>query len=352
MGFAQSPQLGATAKKLAFVEQQTVAPTPAPLPGAMLKAREQPLDVDLNDGSRLHLAPRSALTMQTVEPQETRLALSAGGVTCDVIKNENREFLVTAGPVSVRVVGTKFSVQRSQHSRGESISVTVERGVVEVTGPDGVQKRLAQGETWSVLVTRASAQNQGEQHTLPPHKPNRSPTDPRASPQEQKPHAKDSAPSPARTAHEPAESATRREPTAMAGATSPLVDAPVNSNSVEHEDFFARANAARRSGNPAEAARLYERFLTTTSNDARAGVAALELGRLKMDHLGDVKGAIPWLSRAAQLGAGGFGDDAWARLVLAHDDLGQLAACRKARAHYLSAHPRGVHLRRVKASCP
>lgn len=78
----------------------------------------------------------------------------------------------------------------------------------------------------------------------------------------------------------------------------------------------------------------------------------MELGRLKMDHLGDMKGAIPWLSTAASLGAGGLGDDALARLVVARARLGQTAACKKVRANYLKAYPNGVHVRQVEALCP
>src|SRR5690606_30912927 len=70
-------------------------------------------------------------------------------------------------------------------------------------------------------------------------------------------------------------------------------------------DLFAEARAARNAGDAARAAQLYQQFLNQHSKDPRAGVAALEVGRLRMDELGDVSGAIAPLSRAARSAGSG-----------------------------------------------
>jgi hypothetical protein len=58
------------------------------------------------------------------------------------------------------------------------------------------------------------------------------------------------------------------------------------------------------------------------------------------------------LNRAAALGAGGLGDDALARLVMAHDQLGHRGTCQSLKERYLSNYKKGVHRARVERSCP
>jgi hypothetical protein len=71
-----------------------------------------------------------------------------------------------------------------------------------------------------------------------------------------------------------------------------------------------------------------------------------------MDRLGDLPGAVQALKRAVQLAPGsGFREDAMARLVTAHQRLGQAAACERARGQYLAAYPSGVHAQKVARAC-
>jgi tetratricopeptide (TPR) repeat protein len=116
--------------------------------------------------------------------------------------------------------------------------------------------------------------------------------------------------------------------------------------------LFDRANGARRGGNVAEAVRGYETLLASFPNDGRAGLAAFELGRLRMDRLGDYASAVSALKRAVSLAPGaGFREDAMARLVQAYAALGSKSACQSARDAYLKAYPKGVHLGTVSRKC-
>lgn len=73
------------------------------------------------------------------------LVLARGIVDCDVEHKPDRApFLVAAGDVTVRVVGTRFSVARST----DAVRVDVARGKVHVIAP-GLERFVATGETWS-----------------------------------------------------------------------------------------------------------------------------------------------------------------------------------------------------------
>ena len=96
----------------------------------------------------------------------------------------------------------------------------------------------------------------------------------------------------------------------------------------------------------------YQTFLSTYPRDGRAGLAAFELGRLRMDRLGDPAGALKALERAMALAPGsGFREDALARIVNASSSLGQLSRCSSAREQYLREYPNGVHRLRVSKAC-
>ena len=275
--------------------------------GAALRTAGEKLAVDLEDGSKVTLAPRSRVAMQETHSEDVALRLEEGRVACQVEKDKARKFSVLAGDVTVRVIGTTFSVERIALGAEEKVAVDVTEGVVDVEGPDGVVKRLGAGESWSVRIVA-----EGE-HAL---------------------------------AAEPEEGEAGKSAGSEAAAR------PASSNKAPERDLFAEARAKRNLGDAAGAAQLYQSFLKQNPSDARSGVAALELGRLRMDQLGDPAGAIAPLTRAASGVGGGLGDDALARLVRAHAELGQRAACQNARARYLKSYPAGVHATRVRASCP
>src|SRR6187551_3334596 len=81
---------------------------------------------------------------------------------------------------------------------------------------------------------------------------------------------------------------------------------------------------------------------------ARVGIA----GRLRMDRLADLPGAIAALERAVAMKIGpSFREDALARLVSIYASQGNLAACRRARDRYSSSYPAGVHRAAVATRC-
>jgi hypothetical protein len=110
--------------------------------------------------------------------------------------------------------------------------------------------------------------------------------------------------------------------------------------------------AARLGGHPREAARAFNAIRTAHRKDGRAGLAALELGRLLLDELGDPEGALDALRDAIALTADKtLREDAEARHVQALERIGDVAGCRAARDLYLLHYPEGVHTKTVARRC-
>lgn len=84
----------------------------------------------LQDGSRMELAPRSEVHVGYTEARRG-LELKHGEAYFDVAPNPERPFVVQAGPVRIRAVGTAFNVRHA----GGRIVVTVTEGQVDVHMP-------------------------------------------------------------------------------------------------------------------------------------------------------------------------------------------------------------------------
>ncbi len=82
----------------------------------------------LPDGSRAGLLEGSQAVLAEVSPEHVRIELGQGAVAVAAVHAELRRFEVASGEVVVRVVGTRFLVQR----RGEATEVEVQEGKVEV----------------------------------------------------------------------------------------------------------------------------------------------------------------------------------------------------------------------------
>lgn len=88
--------------------------------------------IDLPDGSVAQLNTDSAIDTDFT-PAERRVRVVRGEVFFSVAKNPNRPFLVTAGPVTVRAVGTAFNVRQ----RDTAIEVLVTEGRVRLDSSRG-----------------------------------------------------------------------------------------------------------------------------------------------------------------------------------------------------------------------
>ncbi len=279
------------------------------------------MTVTLADGSSVQLGAATRARLTSARPQAIRLDLEHGAVEIEATHMEGRTFVVGAGGYEVHVVGTHFSVQRDP---GDRVTVRVDRGVVEVAaanGNVGETRRLAAGESWSAL-DGASAHASLLPAPAPP-----------------------TIASPSPSVQAPAAPVTQAVTGTMTGGPSPRRDA----NARELFDDAQRALADKRTE---DAARAFDRLRRTFPRDPRSALAAFELGRLRLDVLGDARGAEEALRDAIALGPSSpFREDAEARRIEALSRLGDAVACDSAKAAYLARWPNGTYRRAVEVGC-
>jgi hypothetical protein len=92
----------------------------------------------------IDVGPNSAVVIDGNQDVDVHLILDRGTISCDVEPHvAGFQFMVQAGEIRVRVVGTRFTVTRIS----ETVRVDVDRGVVEV-GARGRYDQVRAGETW------------------------------------------------------------------------------------------------------------------------------------------------------------------------------------------------------------
>jgi transmembrane sensor len=290
-------------------------------------ALAQPTDaLVLADGSRVTLSRGAELVLESATRERVHLLLAAGAIDLDVTHVAGRPFVVTAGGHDVTVRGTAFSVKLDARDGGaRTLTVEVTRGRVDVTGPTGLHT-LDAGQSWSsdVESIAATAAN------APPASASASASASAAA----------SATPPAETIEPAATPSTPDVPAAPA----PSVEGP--------RELLARATEARTAGRPREAAIALDTLRKRHRSDARAGLAAFELGRVRMDALHDPAGAAEAFADAIVLAPGApFREDAEARRVEALDALPDRGRCERARDAYLARYPTGLHVRQIATLC-
>jgi transmembrane sensor len=90
-------------------------------------------DITLSDGSTVVLGGASRLTTR-FSKNERHVELGAGEAFFQVVHNTQRPFVVSAGNVSIRDVGTAFDVRRT----GQHVTIAVTQGRVQIADNAGV----------------------------------------------------------------------------------------------------------------------------------------------------------------------------------------------------------------------
>jgi hypothetical protein len=299
--------------------------------------RRAPQLLELPDGSRVEHAPEVRIAIEAVTPSRVELRMTHGHAQFRVAPNHERAFLTHAAGYTIRVVGTEFAVDLG----ARDLRVAVSRGVVEVRR-DGAADvwRVRAGETWS--------------STLP------APTSPSLI---DSPRTAEPAPLPAAVPSEAVlhpqhvghteglrETHAHPAPAKLDASASPNPQTRTTADPTAGAALFQRAQAARTAGSSQETARLLDELLRRFPNDPRAGLAAFQLGRLRLD-AGDPKAALQAFDRAGSAGSA-FQEQVAARRVQALEQLGDLAACRSARADFLRDYSGGSFAEVVRRRCP
>jgi TolA-binding protein len=285
--------------------------------GAALGSDVRAASAMLADGSLVDIARGGRIRIVHDRPEETRVEVVAGRAEFEVQKRPGRQFVTTIQGVEVRVVGTHFSTELDLSRPPGLVRVAVQRGIVEVRAAVGDRvARLSAGDTLEIwLGTTPSVA------------------------------ASSAAPSPAVA---PPAASSAAPPAASSAAAGSAAPAPVSNAS----KLFEAAREARRSGNVQAAVSAYAALIKQFPGDERVGVAALELGRLRMDTQHAYGSAAEAFRRAiAAAPNDGIREDALARLIEALDSLGDRATCLQEQRRYQARYPRGVHASSVRGRC-
>lgn len=250
-------------------------------------------------GLSVDVEPHSAVIVGPETPQGLLIVVDRGGIVCEVApRPSDAALIVQAGAARVRVVGTRFSVNRV----GESARVKVQHGLVEVSS-GGRSWRVAAGEEWSApeapvaappeqlppATTELSARPEVVEQRAPLASRRVSPAPPAgrtpevASPAPEVAAAEpDAAPTqrgPSRQdVFEQAAALERRDPARAARLYAELESA---GDSWAQNALYARARLEASRGNRSEARRLLERYLERYPRGSNAEDARTVLQRLR-----------------------------------------------------------------------
>jgi transmembrane sensor len=114
-------------------------------------------DIALSDGSQVALGGATQLTTRFARDRRD-VALSAGEAYFQVAHDTSRPFVVNAGEISIRAVGTAFDVRRT----GERVTIAIAEGRVRIASSAG----LADGQLSPADALEAVA---GQQISFDPH---------------------------------------------------------------------------------------------------------------------------------------------------------------------------------------
>jgi TolA-binding protein len=287
--------------------------TSAPSLSGMVVESGASQTLTLPDGTTAALGPDTRLRLNRIEASRVEATLDRGEATFDVRHGDSRAWTVHAAGFDIVDRGTRFVVAVTP----EGVRVRVESGSVSVAraGSTEAPRALGPGESWASVTTIETPVAPTAQSQVPSTPP-----------------------------------ALAATPTAA--STPATVERTAPPPAPGPKELLETANAARLAGRTRDAAQAFDALRKGYRSDPRAGLAAFELGRLRLDTLGDPAGAVEAFGDAMALSPGaGFREDAEARRVEALDRMHD-GRCPAARQAYLARYPGGLHAAAVGARCP
>ncbi|HEY3497340.1 MAG TPA: FecR domain-containing protein [Polyangiaceae bacterium] len=319
--------------------------------GYLSEVGDAGMRLSFSDGSRFVLEPGTRGRLRSLGAEGARMALDHGTASFQIVRNPNRSWWVEAGPFSISVRGTEFTV--SWDPTSERFDVQLRQGQVAVSGPLlGDELTLRPGQNLSVSLAKGEtviSEGRGENPAGPA--PSRVSPDAAVSPPPSAPAgAEPAAPSLAASASRPPESG-RGFREALANGQWDRILADVDREGVEtslrtlsSDELFALADAARYRRRPslARSALLAQRERFPSS--PRALDALFLLGRVEEMHAGGKPSAVErydeYLARAP---GGTYAAEALGRkLILVKEAQGPERA-RQVAEEYLRRFPTGSY---------
>jgi transmembrane sensor len=302
-------------------------------------ARVKPVHaLRLIDGSTVDTDAESTVVVERVAEKKVAVRLKEGKARFSVTPNPARTFEVRVDDLVVKVLGTKFVVDR----RATGVAVKVFDGLVHVSWPNGLVELRADEETEvSYDEIRHKAEPEEDHATRAPSEsqerdePTKRGRRPRKVREPDVPPAAGTWQSLAlKGQHEDAYSALRQ------------TKQPV-SNTVR--ELLLAADAARFSGHSADAVAYLQRVLDEHASDGRAPMAAFTLGTMYLRYLNEPRKAAGLFQRARELApTGPLAGDALAREVQSWAEAGDTQKARALAEQYLEKYPNGPRARSVR----
>jgi hypothetical protein len=210
----------------------------------------------------LDVSPQSELAVSGDDARGVTVVLERGRIECEVPPRHGRPpFIVEAGDVIVRVVGTHFSVGRGV----SNIQVAVQHGLVQVT--DGLQRvDVRAGETWPAPALSAPAAVVSATASTPPVAP---------------PSPAEISPSIAPSSREVYESASRLEASRPDLAIATYRELAAKGGPWGMNALYAQGRLEADRGHVSEAMRLLDVYLARYPSGPNANDARQLLERLR-----------------------------------------------------------------------
>jgi tetratricopeptide (TPR) repeat protein len=287
--------------------------------------------LEFSDGSKVVFDPSSRAKLSRLGPKRATLRLDRGRFFASIVHKPGMRWGIDAGPYTVEVVGTKFSVD--WHGDPSSLRVDVTEGLVRVTGgdlgPAGVSLRAGQHLERNV---RPPPETKSE----PEHKP----LDRAATPA-----------TPERQASTPATTGAR-EPSlaalASAGKYRQALELAEKQGfervigELGENDLLLLANSARYAGSPARARQALLKLRERFPGRPAADLAALYLARVAEQAENRPQEAVRWLRTfLSESPTGDLAQSARASLLSILTAQGDTAGARAVAEDYLRYHPEG-----------
>lgn len=285
---------------------------------AVVDAPERPLDrvrpaipfakpptLALADGSLAELHDGARVDVAVQSTDVVRLDQRSGTVRYEVTKNPGRSFIVDAGGVEVRVIGTVFTVGYSAEAH---VEVSVERGLVEVVAAGRVA-RLGPGDSLSLEIeSRADDVLIIEDDAV---------------------------------AEDQIARAERRHRDPDPGTSSARARPPLDT-------LLAEADRARATGDLTGAAAALQRVINLYPKNSQAVSASFQLGNVERRRARHTAAARAFAACVRRSPRGTLAEDARAESAQAWADAGRDDKAGVAAQTYLKRYPKGTHAGRMQ----
>ncbi len=293
--------------------------------------------VRFKDGSLIELSPHTRVHVSHATRNNVAMTLDAGTVDVNVREKGTATWKLHAGPYTVKVHGTVFSV--SWNPSLQTLAVEVDRGLVSVKGPDLSPAGKMLGASESLYV------DEPEKRLAVAQQPPAPPPEPAA--EEDIPVEAGEDPG-VLTEPKPKPSTPAWQELSRAGKYKEaiaLVEASFDHlvKTLNQSDLWELATTARLARSGSLAVASLQAFRTRFPDSPRAATAAFLLGRVEMELNKKPSEAAQWFqSYLKNHPDGSLAEEALGRLITAHRKAGNEPAARKAAAAYLDRYPAGT----------